>query len=85
MGVCVHLQGSYPGKIKGELAEPKYDWGLLAVLLAVELNKADISVLTGDIEPAKVQRDLLLERCELATHAGLKELLKGLLKDAQLA
>ena len=33
------MQAMYPGDIKFQQADPKYDWGLLVVLLAVEMDK----------------------------------------------
>ncbi|KAK9824415.1 hypothetical protein WJX72_010118 [[Myrmecia] bisecta] len=72
----------YPGPIMFQPAEPKYDWGLMVVLLAMEIDKANWSALTGASSPAKIQKELLLAQCQRATHTGLKQLLAELLKDA---
>ena len=33
------MQAMYPGDIKFQPAAPKYDWGLLVVMLAIEMDK----------------------------------------------
>jgi hypothetical protein len=75
-------QGWYPGQLRFAQAQPKHDWGLLVVLLAVELDKANTRGLVGDSSPQKVQMDLLLARCQTVTHAGLKALLRELVSNA---
>lgn len=37
----------------------KCDWGLLVVLVAVELNKRDLDTVTGDMMPASIQLPLV--------------------------
>ena len=51
--VCF-MQAMYPGDIKFQQADPKYDWGLLVVLLAVEMDKKNWNQLCGDTEPQKM-------------------------------
>ena len=69
------VQAWYPGAMRGHQADAKYDWGLLVVLIAVELGKRHIEDLTGGTEPAKVQLSLLLERCRAVQLTDLKHLL----------
>ncbi|KAK9810044.1 hypothetical protein WJX72_003902 [[Myrmecia] bisecta] len=71
----------YPGQIMHQLAEPKYDWGLLVVLVANELDKANLIGLTGGGNGGVV-KDLVLARCAKVKHAGLRDLLSQLIKDA---
>jgi hypothetical protein len=44
-----------------QYAEAKYDWGLLLVLIAVEVDKAGYQQLLGSSPPASVQKDLVLD------------------------
>ena len=64
--------------IWGQQAAAKYDWGLLVVLIAVELGKRRIEDLTGGTQPAKdlVQLSLVLKRCRAVQLSHLKQLLK---------
>jgi len=59
----IGMQAWYPGTIMGQQADAKYDWGLLVVLIAVELGKQHLADLSGNSVPARVQRPLVLERC----------------------
>ena len=56
------LQTWYPG---ATAPDAKYDWGLLAVLIAVEMGKQQpLTELAGDSAPARVQLPLVLARCK---------------------
>jgi hypothetical protein len=76
------MQGWYPGSIRNEKADPKYDWGLLVVLIAVELDKAGYQKLTGNSDPAKVQLDMVLAECDKVQHTRLKGLISDLVLKA---
>lgn len=54
-------QSWYPGDMLHQYAEAKYDWGLLLVLIAVEVDKAGYQQLLGSSPPASVQKDLVLD------------------------
>ena len=62
------MQSMYPGDIKQ--ADPKYDWKLLLVLLAVEMDKKNWIGLCGNTEPQKMLLEHVLQRC----HTGHKDL-----------
>ena len=72
----VDVQAWYLGTIWGQQAAAKYDWGLLVVLIAVELGKQRIEDLTGGTEPIKVQLSLVLERCRAVQLSGLRQRLE---------
>ncbi len=48
------MRAMYPGDIKFQQADPKYDWGLLLVLLAVEMDKKTWNQLCSNTEPQKM-------------------------------
>ncbi len=68
------MQAWYPGIMRGQQADARYDWGLLVVLIAVELGKQHLADLIGNSAPARVQLPLVLERCRAVTHVNLKQL-----------
>ena len=70
----IGMQAWYPGIMMGQQADAKYDWGLLVVLIAVELDKQQFANLGGNSVPARVQLPLVLERCRAVTHMNLKQL-----------
>ncbi|KAL0033319.1 hypothetical protein WJX77_003475 [Trebouxia sp. C0004] len=55
-GACVEFgqpimsctEAWYPGAMRGQQANARYDWGLLVVLIAVELGKQRVTDLTGN-------------------------------------
>lgn len=57
-------------------AHPRFDWGLLLVLVAVELDKCNFK----DLRPggARVQQHLVLQRLETIHDKQLKELVTKL-------
>ena len=66
-------------------AEPRHDWVLLVVLMAVELDKSpprklrELLVKTSNgVE--RIDKGLVLKRCEQAQHHGLKVLLDELIQ-----
>ena len=82
LDVCVlsdiGLQTWYPGDIQNQIADAKYNWGLLVVLIAVEMGKQQpLDKLTGNIAPARVQLPLVLARCRAIVHEQLKQLVKA--------
>ncbi len=80
---CVGLQAWYPGAMRNQTAHAKYDWGLLVVLIAVEMGKQQpLTELTGDSAPVKVQLPLVLARCEAIVHEKLKQLVRCLIHKA---
>ncbi|KAL0031503.1 hypothetical protein WJX77_003996 [Trebouxia sp. C0004] len=46
--IMICTEASYPGAIRGQQADARYDWGLLVVLIAVELGKQRVTDLTGN-------------------------------------
>ena len=73
----------HPECITGAMAEPRHDWMLVVVLLAVELNKAALSEVTTDKSGSqRVDKALILQRCKTAKEPKLKVLLDELIKDA---
>ena len=69
--------------MRNQAADAKYDWGLLVVLIAVELGKQQAFIeLTGDSVPAKVQLPLVLARCRAIVHKELKQLVEQFLHKA---
>lgn len=67
------MQSMYPGDIKFQQADPKYDWGLLLVLLAVEMDRKNWIWLCGNTEPRKMILELVLQRCH-TDHQDLQAL-----------
>ena len=79
----VGLQAWYPGAMWSQTADAKYDWGLLVVLIAVEMGKQQpFTELTGDSAPARVQLPLVLARCKAIVHEKLKQLVQQFLHKA---
>ena len=68
------MQARYPGIMRGQPADAKFDWGLLVVLIAAELRKKNTDHITGNTVPAKVQLHLVLETCNAISDTKLKEL-----------
>lgn len=68
------MQAWYPGRMQGQPADAKFDWGLLVVLIAAELHKKNSDHITGNTIPAKVQRHLVLETCNAISDTKLKVL-----------
>lgn len=67
----------YPGAMRNQTADAKYDWGLLVVLIAVEMGKQQpLTELTGQSAPARVQLPLVLARCRAIVHRELKQLVE---------
>ena len=79
----IGLQAWYPGVMRNQTADAKYDWGLLVVLIAVELGKQQpLTELTGESEPARVQLPLVLARCRAIVHSELKQLVEHFMHKA---
>ena len=79
----VGLQAWYPGAMRNQTADAKYDWGLLVVLIAVAMGKQQpLTELTGDSAPARVQLPLVLARCKAIVHEKLKQLIQHLIHKA---
>ena len=79
----VGLQTWYPGAMQNQTADAKYDWGLLVVLIAVEMGKQSaLTELTGDSAPVRVQLPLVLARCKAIVHEKLKQLVQHLIHKA---
>lgn len=68
------MQAWYPGTMRGQPADAKFDWGLLVVLIATELRKKNTDHITGKTDPAKVQLHLVLQTCSAISDTKLKEL-----------
>ncbi len=71
------MQAMYPGNIKFQPAAPQYDWGLLVVLLAIEMDKKNWIRLCGNTEPQKMVLELVLQKCH-TEHQGLQALFNDL-------
>jgi len=67
------MQIMYPGNIKFQQADPKYDWGLLLVLLAVEMDKKNWNQLCSNTEPQKMILQRVLQTCK-SDHQDLQAL-----------
>ncbi len=67
------MQIMYPGNIKFQQADPKYDWGLLLVLLAVEMDKKNWNQLCSNTEPQKMILQRVLQKCK-SDHQDLQAL-----------
>ena len=67
------MQIMYPGNIKFQQADPKYDWGLLLVLLAVEMDKKTWNQLCSNTEPQKMILKRVLQKCK-SDHQDLQAL-----------
>ena len=67
------MQVMYPGNIKFQQADPKYDWGLLLVLLAVEMDKKTWNQLCSNTEPQKMILKRVLQKCK-SDHQDLQAL-----------
>jgi len=79
----VGLQAWYPGAMQNQIADAKYDWGLLVVLIAVEMGKQQPLIeLTGDSAPARVQLPLVLARYRAIAHGKLKQLVEKFIHKA---
>ena len=74
----VFMQAMYPGNIKFQPAAPQYDWGLLVVLLASEMDKKNWTRLFGNTEPWKMVLKLVLQTCH-TEHQGLQALFDDLI------
>lgn len=69
--------------MRNQTADAKYDWGLLVVLLAVEMGKQQpLTELTGDSVPARVQLPLVLARCRAIVHRELNQLVEQFIHKA---
>lgn len=68
------MQAWYPGAVRGQPADAKFDWGLLMVVIAAELRKKNTDRITGNTVPAKVQLHLVLETCHAISDTKLKTL-----------
>ncbi|KAL0022420.1 hypothetical protein WJX77_010601 [Trebouxia sp. C0004] len=60
-GACVEFGQPIMSCTEGQLADARYDWGLLVVLIAVELGKQCVTDLTGNSVLARVQLPLTLQ------------------------
>ena len=79
----IGLQAWYPGEMRNQTADAKYDWGLLVVLIAVEMGKQQpLTELTGESAPARVQLPLVLARCRAIVHRDLKQLVEQFIHKA---
>ena len=76
------MQAWYPGIMRGQPADPRFDWGLLVVLIAAELRKQNTDHITGNTAPAKVQLHLVLETCSTIQDTELHELAAKLISKA---
>lgn len=72
------MQAMYPGNIKFQPAAAQYDWGLLVVLLAIEMNKKNWIRLCGNTQPQKTVLELVLQTCH-TKHQGLQALFNDLI------
>ena len=72
------MQAMYPGNISFQPAAPQYDWGLLVVLLATEMDKKNWTQLFGNTEPRKMVLELVLQTCH-TEHQGLQALFNDLI------
>lgn len=72
------MQAMYPGNIKFQPAAPQYDWGLLLVLLAIEMDKKNWIRLCGNTQPQKMVLELVLQTCH-TEHQGLQALFNDLI------
>ena len=69
--------------MRNQIADAKYDWGLLVVLIAVEMGKQQpVIELTGKLAPARVQLPLVLARYRATVHEKLKQLVEKLIHKA---
>lgn len=75
------MQAMYPGTMNKQLAHPRYDWGLLVVLLAIEMDKKNWLKLCTKTEPKKMVRELVLQKC-CSEHQGLQALFNDLMVGA---
>ena len=71
----------YPGDIKLQQADPKYNWGLLVVLLAVGMEGKNWIQLCGDTEPQKMILQRVLQTCK-PDHQNLQALFDELVVTA---
>ena len=77
------VQAWYPGAMRNQTADAKYDWGLLVVLIAVEMRKQQpLTELTGQSAPTRVQLPLVLARCRAIVHRELKQLVEQFIHKA---
>ncbi len=76
------MQAWCPGAMRGQQADARYDWGLLVVLIAVELGKQRVTDLTGNSVPARVQLPLVLEKCRAIVDIELKQLVETFINKA---
>ena len=72
------MQAMYPGNIKFQPAAPQYDWGLLVVLLATEMDKKNWMRLCGSTQPQKMVLERVLHACR-TEHQGLQALFNDLI------
>ncbi len=73
-----HVPAMYPGSIAFQPAALKYDWGLLVVLLAVEMDKKNWTQLYSDTEPRKMNLQRVLQKRK-SDHQDLQALFDELL------
>lgn len=71
----------YPGNIGFQPAAPQYDWGLLVLMLATEMDKKNWTRLFGNTEPRKMVLELVQQTCH-TEHQGLQALFKILIVSA---
>lgn len=72
------MQAMYSSNIRFQPAAPQYDWGLLVVLLAIEMDKKNWIRLCGNTQPQKMVLELVLQRC-CTEHQGLQALFNDLI------
>ena len=81
MQYALFCAGMYPGDIKFQQAAPKYDQGLLVVLLAVEMDKQDWNQLYSNTAPWKMNLKRVLQKCK-PDHQDLQALFDKLVAAA---
>ncbi len=75
------MQAMYPGNMAFQPAAPKYDWGLLVVLLAIEMDKKDWTQLYNNTEPRKMNLQRVQQKCK-SDHQDLQALFDELVAAA---
>ena len=75
------MQAMYPGDIKFQQAALKYDWGLLVVLLAVEMDKQNWNQLYSNTDPRMMNLKRVLQKCK-PDHQDLQALFDKLVAAA---
>lgn len=85
---AIDVQGFHPTSMRGQPASPQHDWGLLLVMLAIELHKAlGIGAVTSTRADQgglpRVQQALVIKQCQAATDDTLREFLQEICQLAQ--